>query len=148
MERTNERSNRTPQEPLNSGSALKILKQIMTRLLWTDILKEGIKTSSQHVAVEKILRCDNSLGLRKQDVHFKREKKQKHKERGRLFHSSHNGIQIKQSQSQLITGVACRGKHKPRHETGSVEQYPALKETNNATLPFVFAQRVPATFLV
>lgn len=45
-----------------------------------------------------------------------------------MFHSSHNNIPIKQSQSQLITGVACGGKQIPRHESGSVEQYPALRK--------------------
>lgn len=54
--------------------------------------------------------------------------KKNNKERGSLFQSSHNDIPIKQSRSQLITGVACRGKQIPRHERGSVRQYPVLRK--------------------
>lgn len=59
-------------------------------------------------------------------------KKKNHKEWGSLFHSSHNDIPIKQSQSQLITGVARRGKQITRHETGSVQQYPALRKKHSS----------------
>ncbi len=75
--------------------------------------------------------------FRKQDVHFfslwwRIKKKQSTKSKG-LFHRSHNDIPIKQSQSQLITGVACRGKQIPRHETGSVRQHPALRKKHCST---------------
>lgn len=57
--------------------------------------------------------------------------KTKSTEWGDLFHS-HSDIPIKQAQSQLITGVACRGKQIPRHETVCVQQHPALREKHSS----------------
>lgn len=52
----------------------------------------------------------------------------KTKSGGSLFQSGHNDIPIKQSRSQLITGVACGGKQIPRHERGSARRHPALRK--------------------
>ena len=84
------------------------------------------------MVVDEIPGHDSSLRLRKQEVHFFLTWwniiKTKNKERGILFQSDYNDIPIKQSESQLITGVACWGKQIPRHETGSVWKYPALRK--------------------
>lgn len=102
--------------------------------------------------MEEIPGCDSSLGFDETGRPFLLALwsiiKKQDKERGSLFHSSHNDIPIKQSQSQLITGMACTGKQIPRHETGSVERYPALRKKTlqrfRLFLPAVF--HLPSLF--
>lgn len=71
MKRTNERSNRTPQELLTSGSAFKTLEtNYDSSYEPADILKEDIKHPHSMSWWKRFLDVTARSGLRKQDVDF------------------------------------------------------------------------------